>query len=262
MTIKRTTIIRSAALLLAAALPMALSAHDMWFEMKDFNVVKGSAVECVYPSDHAFPSKNKEFVPAERTSKSYLIAPSGAVIPIAAAGNNLNRSSQKLAQAGTYLAVSGKKWTHWVKTTDGHVEGKNKTQVKNAVKGIYSGKFCKAVVTVDKPGGAVFSKVVGQDLEIIPLKDPGTLKKGDILPIKVLLKGKPAELEVKATYDGYSTRQNVYAETIKTDISGLGKIRIGKKGKWLITTSYKEQSADSRLYDEKMYASTLTFQIP
>lgn len=253
--------IKTAALMLATALPVALSAHDMWFEMKDFNVAKGSALECAYPSDHTFPSSNKEFVPADRTAPSYLIAPSGAVIPVAAVGNNLNRSSRKLAQAGSYLAVSGKKWTHWVKTTDGHVEGKNKTQVKNAVKGIYSGKFCKAIITVEKPGGTVFSKVVGQDLEIIPIKDPGTLKKGDILPIKVLLKGKPAEMEVKATYDGYSSKSNVFAVTIKTNKQGMGEIKIGKKGKWLIQTGCKETPADTRLYDEKMYAATLTFQI-
>ncbi len=253
--------IRTAALLLAVALPVALNAHDMWFEMKDFNVAKGSAMECAYPSDHAFPSKNKEFVPVGRTAKSYLIAPSGAIIPITASGNNLNRSSQKLAQAGSYLAVSGKQWTHWVKTTDGHVEGKNKTQVKNAVKGIYSGKFCKAIITVDKPGGAVFSRVVGQDLEIIPLKDPGTLKKGDILPVKVLLKGKPAELEVKATHEGYSSRENVFAVTIKTGKDGKGEIKIGKTGRWLVKTGYRETPADTRLYDEKMYAATLTFQV-
>ncbi len=253
--------IKTATLILAVALPMALNAHDMWFEMKDYTVVKGSAMECCYPSDHAFPSKNKEFVPTDRTAQSYLIAPTGAVIPIAAAGNNLNRSSRKLYQAGSYLAVSGKKWTHWVKTTDGHVEGKNKTQVTNAVKGIYSGKFCKAIVTVEKPGGAMFSKVVGQDLEIIPLKDPGTLKKGGILPIKVLLKGKPAELEVKATYDGYSSRDNVFAITIKTGKDGKGEIKIGKTGRWLVKTGYKEKPADTRLYDEKMYAATLTFQV-
>ncbi len=260
MTMIRIAIANTAALFMAIALPVALNAHDMWFEMKDFNVTKGSAMECAYPSDHAFPSTNKEFVPAERTARSYLVAPSGAIIPIVPGGNNMNKSSQKLVQPGSYLAVSGKRWTYWVKTTDGHIEGKNKAQVKGAVKGMYSGKFCKAIITVDKAGGAAFSKIAGHDLEIIPLKDPGTLKKGDILPIKVLLKGKPAELEVKATYDGYSSRQNVFAITIKTGKDGKGEIKIGKPGRWLIKTGCKETPADTRLYDEKMYAATLTFQ--
>ncbi len=261
MTIKKIIMARTAALLLAVILPVALYAHDMWFEMKDFKIAKGSAMECTYPSDHAFPSKNKEFVPAERISKSYLIAPSGAVIPIAPAGNNLNRSAQKLAQAGSYLAVSGKKWTYWVKTTEGFIEGKNKSQVKNPLQGIYSAKFSKAIVTVEKPGGSMFSKIIGHELEIVPLKDPATLSKGDVLPVKVIFKGKPAEMAVKATYDGYSSRSNVFAETIKTNQQGLGEIKISKKGKWLLQTGCTEKSADTRLYDEKMYAATLTFQI-
>ena len=204
------------------------------------------------------PTRNSS-LPTEslRAISSHLPA---RLVPIVSVGNNLYRSAQKLFQPGSYLAVAGKKWTYWVKTTEGFIEGKNKSQVKNALKGIYSAKFCKAVITVDKPGGNVFSKIVGHELEIIPLKDPATLTRGEVLPIKVLFKGKPAEMEVKATYDGYSSRNNVFAETIKTNTQGLGEIKIGKKGKWLVKTNYTEKAADNRLYDEKMYAATLTFQ--
>ncbi len=261
MKIKISVMIKTAMLFIAVTIPAMISAHDMWFEMKNFNVAKGSTLECTYPSDHTFPSTNKEFVPVDRIAPSYLVAPSGAVIPITSAGHNLNRSSQKLVQPGSYLAVTGKKWTYWVKTTEGYIEGKNKAQVKNALQGIYSGKFAKAIITVEKPGGAVFSKVFGHELEIIPLKDPATLKKGDALPVKVLFKGKPAEMELKATYEGYSSRSNVFAEKIKTNQQGMGEININKKGKWLIQISYTEKAADNRLYDEKMYAATLTFQI-
>jgi len=261
MTKISNSLLKLAVLLVSIIVPAAISAHDMWFEMNDFNYQKGTSLECRYPSDHAFPSTNKEFVPADKVAQSYLISPSGAVISITTAGNNLYRSMQKLLQSGSYLAVTGKKWTYWVKTTEGYIEGKNKSQVKGAIKGMYSAKFCKAVIIVDKPGGNVFSKIVGHELEIIPLKDPATLTKGAVLPIKVLFKGKPAEMEVQATYEGYSMRQNVFAETIKTNSQGLGEIKIGKKGKWLVKTSYTEKATDNRLYDEKMYAATLTFQI-
>ncbi|HPL15482.1 MAG TPA: DUF4198 domain-containing protein [Spirochaetota bacterium] len=261
MKIKNRLLTRTAALLLAIVIPAATNAHDMWFELKDFKLSKGSSMECYFPSDHVFPSSNKEYVPAERVAASYIVAPSGAMVPIVAAGNNLYRSAQKLSLPGTHLAVTGKQWTYWVKTTEGYIEGKNKSQVKNALQGIYSAKFSKAVIIVDKPGGNVFSKIVGHELEIIPLKDPGTLVKGDTLPVKVLLQGKPAEMEVKATYDGYSSKSNVFAEKIKTDQKGMGEIKINKKGKWLIQTSCTEKAADNRFYDEKMYAATLAFQI-
>lgn len=253
--------IRITALLLGGALPMALYAHDMWFEMNDFNLKNGESMECSFPSDHAFPSTNNEFVPADRVAKSYIISPTGGYIPIILAEKQKYRSSQKLVQPGSYLAVTGKKWTYWVKTTDGFIEGKNKSQVKNPLQGIYSAKFSKAIITVDKPGGSAFSRIVGHDLEIIPLKDPSILAKGDILPVKVLLNGKPAAMELKATYDGYSSRNNVFAERITTNKQGMGEIKIGKKGKWLIQAGYTEKAADTRLYDEKMYAATLTFQI-
>jgi len=254
-------LLKMAALILTIVVPAAISAHDVWFEMKDFNHQKGAFVECSFPSDHAFPSTNKEFVPADRVAQSYLIPPTGVNIPIVSVGNNVYRSARKLMQPGSYLAVTGKKWTYWTQTTEGFQEGKSKLQTKGALKGIYSGKFCKAIVTVDKPGGNAFSRIVGHDLEIVPLKDPASLVKGDTLPIKVLFKGKPAEMEVRATYDGYSSKQNVFAVTIKTNLLGMGEIKIKNKGKWLMNTSFTEKSVDTRLYDEKMYAATLTFQI-
>lgn len=260
MKIKSNVLLKAAALLMAVGIPVAMNGHDMWFEMKDFNIQKGGTTEWTYPSDHSFPSSNKEFVPMERIAPSYLVSPYGAVIQIVSAGNNVYKSSQKMVQPGTYLAVTGKKFTYWVKTTEGSIEGKNKSQVKGAIKGMYSGKFCKAIITVDKPGGNVFSRIVGHELEIIPLKDPATLTKGDVLPIKVIFKGKPAEMEVKATYAGYSSRSNVFSETIKTDKQGLGEIKLSKKGQWLVRTNFTEKAVDNRLYDEKMYAATLTFQ--
>lgn len=254
-------LLKSSLVFLTASVPVAIHAHDVWIEMKDFRIQKNMPVECMLPSDHAFPSTNNEFVAADNIAPSYLIAPGGSVIRIAPAENNINRSVQKPARPGSYLAVTGKKWTCWVKTTEGHVEGKNKTQVKGAIKGIYSGKFGKAVITVETPGGTAFSRVVGHELEIVPLKDPGTLSKGDTLPIKVLFKGRPAEMEVKATYDDYSSKKNVFAETIKTDSRGLGEIKIKKKGKWLVRVGHTEEAKNTRLYDQKMYAATLTFQI-
>lgn len=243
------------------ALPGIINAHDMWFEMLQYKIDKGAFLECRFPSDHVFPSTQKEFIPADRMAATYLIPPSGQIIPLNAMGNNMYRSARRLLQEGTYLGVSGKKWTYWVKTTEGYIEGKNKTQVTGALRGIYSAKFAKAIVVVQHSGGTIFMKPAGHEIEIIPLRDPYTISKGDTLPIKVLLKGKPTKIEVNATYEGYSTKQNAFATTVTTDELGRADIRITKHGTWLIQTSAKEIPADTRLYDEKIYSATLTFQI-
>ncbi len=247
-------------LLFALAVPAGISAHDMWLEMKDFTVKNNSAAVCTFAWGHDFPSSHNETVPRERMAPSYLLSPGGAMVRLVPGENGAYRSAAPLSQPGSYLAVSGKRWTCWVKTTAGYVEGKNKAQAAGALRGINSGKFCKAVITVDAPGGAAFSRVVGHELEIVPLRDPGTLDRGDALPVRVLFKGRPAEVEVKATYDGYSRKENVFAVTVKTDVQGRAEIPISKSGKWLIRTAVTEKPADTRLYDEKAYAATLTFQ--
>ena len=58
------------------------------------------------------------------------------------------------------------------------------------------------------------------------------MKKGDELPVKVLLEGKPARTIVFGTYAGFSPEANTFAYTTATDKEGVANIRLLSNGPW------------------------------
>lgn len=91
----------------------------------------------------------------------------------------------------------------------------------------------------------VLTHPIGQELELVPLKNPNAVKAGGILPVKVLYKGEPlvkatvtassdtlAEMDLESTHDhrepqGFSgkTDKNGVVNVI-TLIDGLWKIKV------------------------------------
>jgi len=232
----------------------------MWIDIQGA-VQKGAAVVMKMPSDHAFPARDNEYVPADKVVPGYIITPVGKKMSIKHKGNDTFISSGKLKSNGTYLFVTGKKWMYWTKTADGYQKDKNKKQVSGAIKGVYSGKYSKSLVTVGPAAGKAYSKRVGHKLEIIPLKDPAGLKKNSRLPVKILFNGRPFKGEVKATYAGYSNEKNVFAIKTTSNGKGICSIKLVKKGPWLIKVGFREPAVDKTLCDEVLYSSTLTFEL-
>jgi uncharacterized GH25 family protein len=102
----------------------------------------------------------------------------------------------------------------------------------------------------------------GDPLEIIPLKSIRELKEGELLPIKVLFDGEALpRADVKATYEGFSDQPNTYAFATKTDGEGKARIKILKKGNWVINVLHEAPYSDPEECDKYRYNYSLTFQI-
>ncbi len=245
----------------ALLLPGIILSHDMWVESGSFFLKPGSHAVMRFPSDHTFPATHGEFVPDDKVVPAYILTPGGGKVQIVKAGENRYRTAKKLDNPGTCLAVTGKKWMFWTQTTTGWEEGKSKKDVPNAVKGTRSGKFCKALYHVGRAGGNVYQTVVGHDLEIVPLKDPGRLKANETLPVKILYKGKPFNGDVKATYEGFSSEKDTYAFVAKSGRDGIAGIRILKPGKWIVKVGHREYVKGSPTHDDVLYSATLSFEI-
>ncbi len=239
-----------------------LSSHDMWVETKTPLVKAGQSLTMQFPSDHTFPPQHNEYIDSKEMAKTFLLTPSGKQITVEKKNGHIYRSGKPLRERGTHLIVSGKKWLYWTQTTDGWKTGKNKKQVKNPIKGVYSGKFVKSLINVDRPGGGVFKRRIGHTLEIIPLQNPAELEKGAHLECRILFKGKPYRGEVKATYAGFSEKENVFAVNTSTDRRGICKIKISERGPWLVKAGMRlpAPAGQKALCDEILYSATLTFQ--
>lgn len=242
-------------------LPFVISAHDMWVEITG-TPAQGSFLTLRFPSDHAFPAKGNEFISKDELAESYIITPGGNRMQLDNIDNNRFRSAEKLSQTGSYTLVSGKKWLYWTKTPQGWKTGLSKSQVPNAIKTVYSGKFTKSFFTVGSPAGNSWKTVTGHDLELVPQSDPSLLKKGDFIEFQVLFKGKPFSGQVvQATYAGFSQKDGVFSQKLKTNRKGIIKVTLNKSGKWLVLTGYRGPSTNPREYDEILYSSTVTFTV-
>jgi uncharacterized GH25 family protein len=104
----------------------------------------------------------------------------------------------------------------------------------------------KALLVSRRPGPA-FNRRVGLPLEIVPERDPYTLKAEDPLPLLILLRGKPAACAARLKrLDAPDA-----AVDSRSDIAGRVQFRLAGTGKWLITAVARDGTSTS-----------LTFEVP
>lgn len=247
-----------ASLLLAAAPALA---HDLWITLDNFQPEKTAAASLAAYNAHAFPAEAKDIVAAERLDKVLFVAPDGSLIQGAARTDGTYGPQTPLSQKGTYVAVTLPVNGFSTKTTEGYQRGKSKKGLSDVILCRYSEKFAKSVFAVGQSGGAQFAKPLGHTMEIVPLKDPTTLKAGDVLPIKVLLEGKPAATFVYGTYDGFTTLSNTYGYATRTDKEGVAQIQLIHSGAWLLLAKDEADYPDKAECDMKTSAASLTFLV-
>ena len=112
---------------------------------------------------------------------------------------------------------------------------------------------------------AVLTRPIGQELELVPLKNPNAVKAGGILPVKVLYKGEPlvkatvtassdtlAEMDLESTHD----HREPQGFSGKTDKNGVVNVIMLIDGLWKIKvvneTDYSDKSVCQQ---DKAYAT-------
>jgi uncharacterized GH25 family protein len=236
-------------------------AHDLWVTVDSYALQKSGSPSLAIFSAHKFPAGAEDYLAADRLDQAFIVSPKGAKVAASAKADGKYGPQASLKETGTYLAVALPSNGFATKTTEGYQRGKTKKDVDNPILCRYSQKFAKAVFTVGRPGGAVVSKPLGHAMEIVPLKDPATLKAGDVLPVKVLVEGKPARTFVYGTYVGFSEFPNTYAYTTRTDKEGIARIKMIHDGAWVLIAKQEEAYPDTAECDKRAWAASLTFEI-
>ena len=145
-------------------------AHDTWVTPSVFQAVKGTTPDYTVANSHHFPASAEDTMAADRLDKLFAVGPDGKPVS----------QNASLSQTGTYVAVAVPVNGFATKTPDGYQRGKNKTQVDNPILCRKSMKFAKSIFTVGPASGDAWGKSLGHAMEIVPLKDPATLKAGDV----------------------------------------------------------------------------------
>lgn len=115
--------------------------------------------------------------------------------------------------------------------------------------------FLKSILLAGAPDEG-YKAIVGSPIEIVPEKDPYQIEAGEALPVRVLLRDKPASgLEIYAATPGQTNKS-----VGKTDAEGRLSVPV-TRGAWRLHTISIERVALPDADWESFWA-TLTFEIP
>ncbi|GAB6162062.1 DUF4198 domain-containing protein [Desulfothermus naphthae] len=238
----------------------AVLAHDYWIVPDTFYPHKNSLVKMAFSCGHSYFGTVE--TPDITKYRLNLITPDGQRIPLA-----YSRVEPKAAWSivpvfgeGTYIiGTESIMPTYWSKTTEGWVSGP-KSRKKNVVEG---GKYFKSVKTFLRVGKASdsYKMILGYRIEIVPQKDPTSLKSGQSIPLLVLYKAKPIkDVSVFGIYEGYRPAKKYPVET-KTDRNGIANIKLTKPGQWLIGAKYQFDTPGNPDADYENYRAYIMFEI-
>lgn len=147
---------------------------------------------------------------------------------------------------------------YWIKTADGY-RNATKREVPDALDSLWSMKFGKALTGP----GAPWAKVLGHDLEIVPLSDPFTVGVGQTLRVRVLFRGKPLAGGKVERADAITPVPEDQIPRFTTDGDGVAAIPIVKPGPTQLAIDYNvTQSATPDLAATDMFNATLWYVLP
>ncbi len=243
-------------------------AHNLWLNPSNHYPKAGETVDIVIGWGHKYvESRTDQEVKEETVKVISALDPDGKIVEPERKSPSLFQLN--IEKPGVYAVTAGIKPGIFTTTPEGR-KWADKKEVRNPLKCTAYNIIAKTLIVA---GGSDrnLSASTDQPLEVILLKDPSTLKKGDSLPIKVLFEGKALEgIEVKAKYAGFDQdssdhghgpAQKAYPVETTTDNNGEATLKLDTEGFWMIQLSHRTPYPDTETCDEYMYNAAFTFEI-
>jgi uncharacterized GH25 family protein len=135
----------------------------------------------------------------------------------------------------------------WTEGPDGQEVNKPKGAVPGYVSSTHPRRIAKTLLAWSEAA----SRPVGEELEIVPLANPFTMKPGDRLPVRVLYRSKPlagAEVEIQGVPDLFIS-----------DAQGKATVPLGRRGFQYLLATHREPLPGNPDTDELSLSANLTF---
>lgn len=244
-------------------------AHTLWVNMTDyspgFNERLGASAKSYLGWGHEYPAA--DFMTMEYLNSYGFVGPDGEKSVFDPVEGGFLAEGVNMKTEGTYYVFADVKpgfYTMYEKDGRIHHHTGSIEGLSNIILSMYYEQYAKALVNVGEPSQEALTRPIGQNLEIIPLENPMSMKKGDKLRVKVLFKGEPSMYSrVLATYQGFSTEDD-YAFATSTDKDGIATIRLLHYGPWLVkaekSTGTNDETKGKCLTHS--YTATFTFEVP
>ena len=121
-------------------------------------------------------------------------------------------------------------------------------------------KIAKTILCVGAVNDSLHTQPNDLWLEIIPERDPCSLRVGDSLPVQVLFQGRPlAGVHLAAGYTGVTGHK--YPVWVLTDPAGRATLPLDRPGLWFARVLHMVPAAGDPEADWRSAFSTLTFEV-
>jgi uncharacterized GH25 family protein len=250
--------------------PTNLFAHNLWLNPSNHYSEVGETIDIGIGWGHKyFENRTDQEVKEETVKEISAVDPDGEIVELARKSPSLFQL--KIDKPGVYLVTAGSTPGIFTTTPEGR-KWANKKEVQHPLKCTAYHIIAKTLILAGKDDRNI-STPTSQPLEVIFLKDPSNLKKGDSLPIRVLFEGKPlAGISLNAKYAGYDkeasgdghghgpSEKHYPVETI-TDNQGEAAFTPETSGHWIILLSHRTPYPDTGTCDEYMFNAAFTFEL-
>lgn len=260
-------------LVLAAlsVIPMVTNAHSIWINMSNWNPAIGEENKAWtrmyigwghrFPVDGVTNRKTFDFI--------NLVKPDGNKEKVELDYEGISTAEITPSKEGAYiLSLTRRPSVYNTYRENGQIKRGygNRSDFPNVIESLRTQQFSTSHFRVGKRVHDYTPKRAGNVLELVPLADPYALGKnyvGDLLPVQLLLDGKPVPYtEVTATYAGFSST-DAMAQRLLTDKNGIAYVRIVHWGEWLLKGKAERPATGelAKVADKEVYYTTLTFEI-
>ncbi len=260
---------RKAVTAVVAAIVIAAPAvaHDFWLSLSKYHPKSGEiiSVRTLVGDHYVGDSRPRDPTKLER----FVIATPAGESPIVGRDGDEPAGFMRIGAPGTYpiayrssptkVVLAGEKFEGYLKE-----RGLDQAAAARAAAGTQAqdgrerfSRCAKSLVCVDNQPGSGFDHVFDMPLEIVPVTDPYTLKKGETLRVKVLDSGKPMG---NALIIATRKADPANPVMVRTDAEGLAAVVLNGGGEWMLSVVSMRPVTDGTVDWESFWAS-LTFDI-
>lgn len=249
-------------------------AHDFWLVPDAFHIADGATFEVRGQTSSRFPTSESAVAP-RRVAEARVLSgwDDVRVTDVSTAGTSLmlrhrpSGAGQRIVAVSlvpTTLRAFGPGFKRYME-----LEGAADLAARYERQGILPktdsitrryAKYAKTLVQVGAAGPRAFSRVVGHPAEFVPLRDPGSLRAGDTLPVRLLYNGQPlADMHVHAGVSRDSAAPKDLS--LATDAQGVARVPLERAGLWNVRTLHIVPSVAGSGADWDSHFVTLVFTV-
>jgi len=214
-------------------------AHEFIVKPSTFAAKAGESITATVYSTHSF-IKGEEIEDAAVT-RAFIVG-DGKRTPVVLQSDQTRLVYTGAAQAPTDkpFVLSGHRASITLATTPEGSKPGTRKDFPNAKLVRAIEKFSKAFINTGD--NDVWSKPVGDRLEIMIKKSPAAIKAGDEVPVQVMYDGKPIATKLYATYDGFSSRAMTFAFYAEMEESETGYVKFNQPGTWIVRAEHVDDT--------------------